>query len=157
MKGAIDDLQKGEQEMAAKKYGQAEAHYRRALKQAPDDYAGLVMMATCQIIQEKPGESIRYSEAAKAVYPQEAQAYHLGGFAKIQTRDFAGAYKDFGTYEKLLPGNPSTSFFKGFSLEGMGKRPEAAKQYHRYLQIVKDGKYSQHAQKRLVEWGYYKR
>ena len=54
MKGAIEDLQRGEEEMAAKKYGQAEAHYRSALKRAPDDYAGLVMMATCRIIQEEP-------------------------------------------------------------------------------------------------------
>lgn len=157
MKGAIEDLQKGEQEMAAKKFGQAEVHYRSALKHAPDDYAGLVMMATCQIIQEKPGEGIRYSEAAKAVYPQEAQAYHLSGFAKIQTNDFEGAHKDFSTYEKLLPGNPTTFFFKGFSLEGMGKKTEAAQQYNRYLQVVKKGKYAQHAYNRLVEWGYYKR
>jgi beta-barrel assembly-enhancing protease len=157
MKGAVDDLQRGEQEMAAKKYGEAEAHYRSALKKAPDDYAGLVMMAACQLMQKQPGEGVRYSEAARAVYPQEAQSYHLSGFAKTQTRDFAGAYQDFSTYEKILPGNPSTAFFKGFSLEGMGKKPEAAQQYNRYLQVVKQGKYAQHAQKRLVEWGYYKR
>ena len=157
MKGAIEELQKGEEEMAAKKFGEAEAHYRSALKQAPNDYAGLVMMATCKIMQKEPGECIRYSESAKAVYPQEAQAYHLSGFSKIQTRDFAGAYQDFSTYEKILPGNPSTSFFKGLSLEGMGKKSEAAQQYNRYLKVVKKGKYAQHAHNRLVEWGYYKR
>ena len=157
MKGAIEELQKGEQEMARQKFGEAEAHFLNALKQAPNDYAGLVMMATCQIIQKKPGEGIRYSEAAKAVYPQEAQAYHLSGFSKIQTRDFAGAYRDFSAYEKILPGNPNTLFFKGFSLEGMGKKPEAAQEYQRYLQVVREGKYAQHAYGRLVEWGYYKR
>jgi hypothetical protein len=39
----------------------------------------------------------------------------------------------------------------------MEKKSEAAQQYHRYLQVVKKGKYAQHAQSRLVEWGYYKR
>jgi hypothetical protein len=39
----------------------------------------------------------------------------------------------------------------------MEKKSEAAQQYHRYLQVVKKGKYAQHAQARLVEWGYYKR
>jgi hypothetical protein len=68
-----------------------------------------------------------------------------------------GAYQEFGAYEKILPGNPSSSFFKGYSLEGMGRRSEAAQQYHRYLQVVKKGKYAQHAYNRLVEWGYYKR
>jgi predicted Zn-dependent protease len=157
MRRVIEDLQRGEQEMAAQKFGEAEAHFRSALKQAPSDYAGLVMMATCQLIQKDYAEGLRYAEAAKAVYPQEARAYHLSGFAKIQTRDFSGAYRDFSTHEKVLPGNPHTPFFKGFSLEGMGKRPEAAQEYHRYLQVVKQGKYAQHAHNRLVEWGYYRR
>jgi beta-barrel assembly-enhancing protease len=157
MKRVIEDLQKGEQEMAAQKFGEAEAHFHDALKQAPNDYAGLVMMAACQLIQKEAREGLRYSEAAKAVYPQEGQAYHLSGFARIQTQDFAGAFQDFSTHEKILPGNPNTPFFKGFSLEGMGKKPEAAQEYHRYLQAVKQGKYAQHAYNRLVQWGYYKR
>jgi tetratricopeptide (TPR) repeat protein len=157
MKGTIDELQKGEQAMNGEKMGEAEIHFRNALKQTPNDYAGLVMMATCQIIQKKPAEGLRYSEAAKSVYPQEAQAYYLSGFSKVQTKNFAGAYQDFSAYEKVLPGNPTTVFFKGFSLEGMGKKPEAAQDYHRYLQVVKEGKFAQHAYGRLVEWGYYKR
>ena len=157
MKNTIEELQKGEQEMAGKKLGDAEAHFRNALKQTPNDYTGLVLMATCQIVQKKPAEGLRYSEAAKSVYPQEAQAYNLSGFAKLQTRDFGGAYQDFNTYEKVLPGNPTTFFFKGFSLEGTGNKEEAAKEYHRYLQVVKEGKFAQHAYGRMVEWGYYKR
>jgi predicted Zn-dependent protease len=157
MKGTIEELQKGELEMNRQKLGEAEAHFRNALKQAPNDYAGLVMMATCQIIQKKPADGLRYSEEAKSVYPQEAQAYYLSGFAKLQTRDFAGANQDFNAYEKVLPGNPTTTFFKGFSLEGMGKKPEAAQEYHRYLKVVQEGKFAQHAYTRLVEWGYYKR
>ena len=157
MKYTVEELQKGEQEMAGKKFGEAESHFRNALKQTPNDYAGLALMASCQISQKKPAEALRYSEAAKAVYPQEAQAYTLSGVAKLQTRDFPGAYQDFSSYEKILPGNPSTAFFKGFSLEGMGNKPEAAKEYHRYLQVVKEGRFAQHAYGRMVEWGYYKR
>jgi len=157
IKGAIEEMQKGEQEMARQKFGEAETYFRNALKQAPDDYAGLVMMGTCHLIQKKNADGLHYLEKAKGVYPQEAQAYHLSGFAKLQTKDFAGAYRDFSTHEKLLPGNPTTIFFKGLAQEGMQNRPEAAKEYHRYLQIVHEGKYAQHAYRRLVEWGYYKR
>jgi beta-barrel assembly-enhancing protease len=157
MKNTIDELQKGEQEMAAKKLGDAEVHFQNALKQTPNDYTGLVLMATCQIVQKKPAEGLRFSEAAKSVYPQEAQAYNLSGFAKLQTRDFAGAYQDFSAYEKVLPGNPTTVFFKGFSLEGAGNKEAAAKEYHRYLQAVKEGKFAQYAYSRMLEWGYYKR
>jgi len=157
LKGAIEEMQKGEREMAGQKFGAAEAHFREALKKAPDDYAGLAMMATCQLLQKKYAEGIPYAEKAKGVYPQEAQAYHLSGFAKLQTKDFAEAYQDFSAYEKLLSGNPNTIFFKGFAQEGLGNKPEAAREYHRYLQIVQQGKFAQHAYQRLVEWGYYKR
>jgi predicted Zn-dependent protease len=157
IKGAIEEMQKGEQEMARKKFEGAEAHFRVALKHAPEDYAGLVMMGTCELLQKKNAEGLRYLEKAKAVYPQEAQAYHLSGFAKLQTKDFEGAYRDFSAYEKLLPGNPNTIFFKGLSQEGMQDKPEAAKEYHRYLQVVQEGKFAQHAYRRLVEWGYYKK
>ena len=157
MKGTVEELQKGEQEMAGKRLGEAESHFRSALRQSPNDYAGLVMMAACQLAQKKLAEGLRYSEAAKAVYPQEAQAHHLSGYAKLQTRDYAGAYQDFSSYEKILPGNPNAAFLKGFSLEGMGNKAEAAKEYHRYLQVVQEGKFAQYAYGRLVEWGYYKR
>lgn len=157
IKGTIEELQKGEAAMNGEKMGEAEAHFRNALKQTPNDYAGLVMMATCQIMQKKTAEGLRYSEAAKSVYPQEAQAYYLSGFAKLQTKNFAGAYQDFSFYEKVLPGNPTTVFFKGYSREGMGDKQEAAKEYHRYLQAVQEGKFAQHAYGRMVEWGYYKR
>ncbi|MDH4267661.1 MAG: M48 family metalloprotease [Deltaproteobacteria bacterium] len=157
LKGAIEEMQKGEQEMNRQKFGDAEALFHSALKQAPDDYAGLIMMTLCQIIQKKNEEGLRYAEKAKAVYPQEARAYHLSGFVKLRTKDFQGAYQDFSACEKLLPGNPATIFFKGFAREGMEHKPEAAKEYHRYLQIVPKGNFAQHAYQRLVEWGYYKR
>ena len=157
MKGAIEELQKGEQEMGREKTADAEGHFRDALQQAPDDYAGLVMMGTCQIVQKKFGEAVRYLGQAKAVYPQEAQAYLLNGYARLQTKDFSGAYEDFSTNEKLLPGNPTVGFFKGFAKENMGDKPEAAQEYNRYLQVVQEGKFAQHAYQRLVEWGYIKK
>jgi len=157
LKGAIDAQQKGEQEMARQKYADAEVHFRSALKQAPQDYVGLIMMGTCQIVQKKYAEAASYLKEAKAAYPQEAQAYFLSGFCRLQLKDFTGAYQDFSTNERLLPGNPTVVFFKGFAQENMGNKPEAAKEYSRYLQFVQKGKYAQHAYQRLVEWGYIKK
>ncbi len=156
-KEAIEEMQKGEQLMAKEKYKEAEGHFRKALREAPEDYAGLVMMATCQLVQKDYREGLRYAEEAQSVYPREAQAYHLSGFARIQTKDYEGAYEEFSTCEKLLPANPNSIFLKGYALEGMRKREEAAKEYTRYLKIVQEGQYAQHAYKRLVEWGYVKR
>ncbi|UCF93527.1 MAG: M48 family metalloprotease, partial [Desulfobacterales bacterium] len=154
--GAIEEMQKGEKEMALKKFDAAEAHFRTALKQAPDDYAGLTMMALCQVAQKDFQQAGRFANRAKQVYPQEAQAYIISGFAQTQQRDFEAAYQDFRSYDQLLPGNPNLTFFKGYSLEGMQRLPEAADQYHRYLQAVNRGDKAQYAYQRLVQWGYVK-
>ncbi|MBW1799559.1 MAG: hypothetical protein JRJ85_02405 [Deltaproteobacteria bacterium] len=156
LKGAIDEMQKGTKEMGNKRFGNAEAHFRKALRSAPRDYAGLVLMSTCQLAQKKYREGIRYAEKAQRVYPQEAQAYHLSGFAKIQTRDYDGALQEFVTCQKVLPGNPNTVFFKGYAYEGARHIKEAASAYHRYLQAVQQGDKAQHAYKRLRQWGYYR-
>lgn len=157
LKGAIEEMQKGEREMARQKYEQAESHFRGALKMAPEDYTALVMMAVCQLTQKKTNEGLSFLEKAKSVYPQEAQAYQLSGLVRLKIKSFELAYQDFSTCQKLLPANPHYTFFKGFAQEGMDNKAEAAKEYHLYLQVVKEGKYAQHAYRRLVEWGYYKR
>lgn len=156
MKSAIEEMQKGEAAMAKKKYAIAETHFRTALKQAPEDYAGLLLMSKCLLAQKRNTEALRYSEMAKKVNPGEAQAHHISGFARIRKKDFDEAYQDFNSYEKVLPGNPNTLFFKGLSLEGMHKKDAAANEYSRYLQGVQQGNMAKHAYRRLVEWGYLK-
>jgi tetratricopeptide (TPR) repeat protein len=154
IKGAIEEMQKGDKALGAKNFSQAENHYQTALKQAPNDYTGLVSMAKCQLIQKKYSEGARYAQQAKTIYPQEAQGHHLSGFAELNLKQYEAAYQDFQTSQRLLPANPNTVFFMGYAQEGMNRRPQAAQEYQRYLQQVRQGKYAQHAQQRLQEWGY---
>jgi len=156
LKPAIEEMQKGEKEMMQKKFSNAEASFEKALKLAPNDYTGLVMMSTCKLFQKKYKEGITYAEKAQQVYPQQAHAYHLSGFAKIKTKNSEGAYQEFSTYEKLLPGNPNTIFFKGYAQEGMQHIEKAASEYQRYLQFVRQGEKAKYAYTRLKKWGYYK-
>jgi predicted Zn-dependent protease len=155
-KSAIEEIQKGEKQMAKRKYDAATGHFRRALKKAPNDYVALCMMSKSQLAQKKNAVGRQYAEMAQKSYPKEAQAYHLSGIAKIRLKDFAGAYEEFNTYEKLLPGNPTTIYFKGYCQEGMNHVPQAADEYYRYLQVVQQGPHAQHAYKKLVDWGYIK-
>jgi predicted Zn-dependent protease len=156
IKLTIEAMQKGESLMAKSKYGEAEIHFSKALRQTPEDYAGLVMMSKCQLAQKHYAKARSFAEKAKTVYPQEGQAYYLAGFAKIKQKDYASAYEEFKYYEKLLSGNPNIIFFKGFSLEGMQHIRESANEYYKYLKIVNQGEKAKHAYKRLVEWGYIK-
>lgn len=156
IKGAIKKMQEGEEAMGQKQFSQAEGLFKQALNQVPDDYTGLLLMAKCQLAQKKNSEADRYAERAKQVYPDEAQAYHISGITKIRNKKYDGAYQDFSIYERRLPGNPNTMFFKGLSLEGMEKIEPAARAYNNYLQQVRQGKQAQYAYRRLKEWGYIK-
>jgi len=156
LKPAIDAMQKGEKLMNKEDYQGAEPHFQAALRHAPDDYAGLVMMSKCQIGLKQPEQARRFADRAKQVNPQEAQARHVDGVARLMQKDYAGAYADFKAYERLLPGNPNTVFLAAVSLEGARDRQGAAKEYYRYLQTSRQGEQAQHAYQRLQAWGYIK-
>jgi predicted Zn-dependent protease len=151
-KVAIEEMQKGEKEMMGKNFSAAESHFRKALKIAPNDYTAMVLMSKSQLIQKKWTVGRQYAEMAQKAYPQEAQAYHLSGYAKIQLKDYEGALGEFDSYDKLLSGNPNTFFFKGYAYEGMKKYPESGRQYQQFLQVVNQGDYARHAYNRLREW-----
>ncbi len=151
-KAAIDEMQKGQKEMAANNFSAADVHLRKAIKLAPNDYTALVMMSTSQLVQKKWTVGQQYAEVAQKVYPAEAQAYHLSGFAKIQLKDFEGALEEFSSYDQKLPGNPNIIFFKGYAYEGMKKYPQAGREYQNYLQFIQQGDYARYADQRLREW-----
>jgi predicted Zn-dependent protease len=147
-------FQEGDKAMAAKSYPAAEGRYAEGLKISPNDYAGLVMMSKCMIAQKKGKQAAEYAARARRVYPAEAQAQHIHGVASIMNKDYSSALADFTAYERMLPGNPTTVFLKGFSYEGMKNKQGAAQEYRRYLQVVKQGEMAQHAYSRLKVWGY---
>ena len=154
IKGAIEEFQKGDAAMAKKNFTEAEPRYAAGLKQAPDDYAGLVCMARCQLEQNKYGEAARYAHEAKSVYPQEAMARIVGGAAAMRLKDYESAYQDYQASQGMLPGVPVLIFRTGYALEALNRRPDAAREYRRYLQQVQQGEEAQHAAMRLRQWGY---
>jgi predicted Zn-dependent protease len=156
MKDAIERMQNGEKAMMKRKFNDAEEQFRLALNQAPNDYAGLVMMAKCMLAQDKNKEARRYAQMAKQVNPREAQAYHIKGMSLLKTKDYDSAYAEFNEYGKMLPGNPNTIFLTGISLEGMGRFNKAAGEYARYLKFDTESKQARYAYGRLVEWKYIK-
>jgi len=155
-KDAIDQFQKGEKAMRENKLPAAAECFEAGLKLAPQDYAGLLMLANCRLTQKQWLESERLAEEARSVYPREPMSLFVSGLARIAGKRYDAAYDAFNRYDQLLPGNPNTVFYKGFSLEGMGRRPLAAEQYQQFLQQVQQGENAQYAYQRLVQWGYIK-
>ena len=156
IKPAIELFQKGDEALAAGQFDAAEAALNQGLKLAPADYAGLVIMSKCQMAQKKFGPSLTFAEQARQAYPQEAQADYLSGFAHLQLNKPEAAVADFTSYEKKLPGNPNTRFYRGYAYEGMSKKQNAAEDYVAFLKQVNQGEQAQYAYQRLVEWGVVK-
>ncbi|MFH1477048.1 MAG: M48 family metalloprotease [Verrucomicrobiota bacterium] len=157
IKGAIDQLQNGEKAMNAGKFDEASSCFANGLRQAPNDYAGLLMLARCRLMQKQAGEAERLAQTAQSTYPGEPQAIFISGMAKLQIRAFEDAFQEFSRYESFLPGNPNTTYFKGYTMEGANRRQSAAEHYMRYLNVVRQGEYAEHAYRKLVEWGYIKK
>ncbi len=149
-------LQDGDALMAQKKYKEAENAYQSALREDTSDYTANIVLAKCFLMQENYAQAKQYADRAEQIYPTEAQAWHVAGFACLNLKEFDRAYQNFTRYDQLLPGNPGTAFFKGYSLEKMNKIPQSASQYQEYLKQVQQGRYAQHAYKKLQEWGYIK-
>lgn len=153
LRPALEAMQKGETALAAGQTREAADHLGRALKAAPDDYAGLMLMSKCCLAAKRPEEALRYAKAAQAAYPEEAQACHVGGMAALAGKDYSSAYLSFEQYEQRLPGNANTVYLKGYSLEKLGRKNEAAACYTSYLNSGAQGDYADYARAKLTEWG----
>ncbi|MBU1693085.1 MAG: M48 family metalloprotease [Verrucomicrobia bacterium] len=153
LQGTVDLIQKGDKAVGAKKLDEALGQYRAALQQTPDDYEALLKAAKVCLAMNRTADAQAYAAQAKAVYPEEAQAYHVEAMAATQNRRFDTALADLQHYQRVLPGNPNTLFYTGFVLENMGRKNDAAQQYKTYLQSVNQGGEAQHAANRLTEWG----
>ncbi|MDO9202475.1 MAG: tetratricopeptide repeat protein, partial [Hydrogenophaga sp.] len=153
IKPTITACKNGETSMASKAFAQAQGHFESALKHSPRDYAAHVRMAQCLQAQGKSSQARPFAEQAQAIYPQEAQAHKLTAVLALSLRDPAAALAGLERYDRQLPGDPGTVFLKGVSLEGMGRRQQAAQHYAQYLRLTQQGQAAQFAASRLQSWG----
>lgn len=156
LKPTIEACQSGEVAMSKKALAEAQGQFETALRATPRDYPANVRMAQCLAAQNRLQEARRYVDAARQIYPQEAQAAKLGASLKLGLRDPGGAYQDLQAYDRLLPGDPGTRFLKGVAQEGMGNQGAAAREYAAFLQGGAQGQAAGYAQERLKAWGYLK-
>ena len=154
----IELLQTGEKHMAKKEYDKGQHAFQKAVKMMPEDYTARVLLAKTYLIRKKPEQAVKQASRAKQLYKTEAQGWYLSGFANAGLKRYSQAYKDYSQCEKLLPGNPQVTFFKGYCLDKNGDRDPAAKNYIRYLKMTgyQPNTYSKYAYAKLKEWGYAK-
>jgi predicted Zn-dependent protease len=106
LKPAIDKQTAGETALMAKKYSEGEDLLKQALKLAPNDYTGLVLMAKAKIIQDQLKESLPYLDRAIRAYPGEEQAPQLKGVVEKKLGDKKAALESFYLAARCAPHNP---------------------------------------------------
>lgn len=109
LKPAIDKETEAESALMAKKYRDGESLLQQALKLAPRDYTGLVLMAKAQIIQDNYKEAIPYLDRAIAAYPGEPQAKQLRGVVDAKLGDKQAALDHFYACAAQAPHNRNTT------------------------------------------------
>lgn len=155
-KDAIVAMQNGLDALGENKVPTAEQEYEKALKLQPRDYAGLLTMAKIQLAQKRVPQAREFANRARDVYPEEPQARHVCGLAAMNGGQYDAALVDFEAYDRMLPGNPSLAFFKGYTLEQLGKKESSAAEFQRYLEAGAEGEEAEYARTRLTSWGYIK-
>jgi len=151
---AVELLQKGEEALAEGRRNEAGSLLGQALQEAPQDYAGQLLMARYCLVVQRGADASRHARLAQGLYPEEPQGWFVGGMAALAQHQYETAYESFHRYDSMLAGNPNTVFYQGRSLEGMGRREDAAQCYARYLQSGAGGENAEYARQRLIEWGY---
>ena len=157
-KEGIELLQQGEKHMAKKEYDKAQTIFKKSLNKLKNDYTAHVLMAKCQLLGKNPDQALAYADTAKKLYSAEIQGYYIAGLASKELKKYTIAYKNFDTCDKLLPGNPQMSFYKGYCLDKKGEIEPAANNYMTYLKMTnyQSNEYSKYAYNRLKKWGYAK-
>jgi beta-barrel assembly-enhancing protease len=156
LKPAIELFQQSEESIAQNDFDSAETFVEQGLKLAPNDYAGLMMMAICKLAKPEYEQALYFSEQARCAYPEEPRSNYLNGLVKIGLERFDEAVADLTVFESELPGIPQNIFYRGYAYECLGKKQESIEDYCFYLQQRSEGDDAQYAYQRLVEWGVIK-
>lgn len=156
MKAMIVKLQEADKLLGKAQYDQAESTLMSALRLKDNDYTAQVMTAKCMLIREKNQKAAYHAGLAKQLFPQENQGHYISGLSNLALKKPMQAHADFTACSRLLPGNPQTTFYKGYALDMADQREPAAREYAAYLKEINyaSNKYSQYAYKRLKAWNY---
>ncbi len=132
-KPAIQKFAEAEKLLASKKSGAARAAAEQGLVLAPNDYVGLMLVAQANQQTGQAAAARQAAQLASRVNPAGARAHGVLSQCALLDRDYSGALAHLNQYERLVPGDASTLFFKGLAFEGQGRQRDAAAAYDAYL------------------------
>ena len=133
-KPALKQFAAAEAQLAQKQYAAAKTAAEQGLRIAPNDYVGLMLVAQASQKGGNLAGAQQAAQAAAGVSPAGALAQGMLAQCALQRKDFGTALTHLNAFERQVPGDARTSFYKGLAYEGQGQKRQAAQAYQLYLQ-----------------------
>ena len=132
-KPALKQFAAAETQLAQKQYATAKASAEQGLRLLPNDVVGLMLVAQAS---QKGGSLAAAQQAASLaarLHPDSARAQSVLAQCALERKDYASALTHLNAFERQVPGEARTSFYKGLAYEGQGQKPLAVQSYQRYV------------------------
>lgn len=147
---AYQHYDQAEKLMAKKNTQQAIAEYRKSIDLVPDQALFYSDLAFAYFKINNLREARANVDKALQLYPDLFQSRFYSGLIALQTPDYSRALTDFGGADKLIPNQPSVTFYQGMCYEKLTNKDMAVKKYQQVLKLAGEGEYAQKAQERLT-------
>jgi len=132
-KGALKQFAAAESQLAQKQYAAAKTSAEQGLRIAPNDYVGLMLVAQANQRGGQLAAAQQAAALAARVSPSGARAQSVLAQCALQSKDYAGALQHLNAFERQVPGDARTAFYKGLAYEGQGQSQQAALAYQAYV------------------------
>jgi predicted Zn-dependent protease len=151
-KPALKLFAAAEGQLAQKQYASARSSAEQGLRLLPNDTVGLLLLAQAN---QKSGNAAGAQQAASLaarLSPTSARAQSILAQCALQRKDYASALQHLNAFERQVPGDGRTAFYKGLAFEGQGQKQQAAQAYQRFMRSGAAGSAeSRYAQQRLQQ------
>jgi len=130
---AFKHFSAAERQLAQKQFAAARVSAEQGLLLAPNDYVGLMLLAQAN---QKGGNLAGARQAAALaaqVNPSGARAQGVLAQCALQSQDYATALAHLDAFERQVPGEARTPFYRGLAYEGQGRSQLAARAYRAYV------------------------
>ncbi len=129
---ALKQFAAAEGQLAQGQYAAARVAAEQGLRQMPDDYAGLLILAQAkQKLGDAEGARLAAERAARVQPGAGARAQGLLAQSALQRKDYAAALTHLAAFERQVPGDAGTALCQGLVYEAQGQKQMAAQAYRR--------------------------
>lgn len=147
-------MDKGDALLGKKRYADAVAQYRAAIKRFNGDGVIHARLAMAYMAQQRLTDAQKTAVKAVRISPRVFFPNLVAGYSMIKGKNYAKALGYFSRAESLLPNHVENRFLLAYCRERTGSRYQAAQVYRSVVKLDPRGKYGQAAKKRLAGMGY---